>query len=214
MSGSDPSEIWLHPLSYASGLLKALIDAGWSTIFVDLERHDLSDEEIGLALQAIRENGGDIVMRCASPSVSDATRCVAADGLRVVVPMIESVAQFATIVDGTGREDVEFIPLVETAAALADIAAIAALDRVRTIMFGPYDLSAEQGFGPWPNVLPQLLPLLMPAFEIVRKQGKKVGFHVLTDWENVIPLDSIDVISCSIDDVGRRSRTGFPARYS
>lgn len=207
------AEAWLHPLGYDPSLLGQLVASGWQTLMVDRERYTLPDDTVRLAYRAIREAGGRAVSRPEDGTLGAAQAMVALGADRIIIPMVESAGQMRALRDGLG-EGVELIPLVETRTGLLDTATIAGLDFVETIMFGPHDLAVSLGLPGWPfDVLPGLLPILDPAFRATAAAGKRVGFHVLTDWGNAAPFDRIDVLSCALDDVARPRLSTFPGRF-
>lgn len=94
---------------------------------------------------------------------------------------------------------------VETRAALADVEAIASVDGVDGVFFGPADIGADIGQLGKP-MAPEVWDLIMPAAEKVRAVGKPVGTLVMDATKSAeLVNDGFMFVACG-SDIGLLAR--------
>ena len=192
---------------------------GLDWVVIDAEHGHLDWKEINEHVRAGLRSGTVVLVRLAQRSTSLAKRAldIGADG--VVIPWVETVEQVEQSVRdcryppegqrGIGGEratvwgqcfaqhtaeandHVLVVPLIESVAAIPNVAAMCQVDGVEMFFFGPADFSATAGYrGQWegPGVAEQILELK----ETINSAGKHCG-----------------LMTTSPDDLVKRRDQGF-----
>jgi 4-hydroxy-2-oxoheptanedioate aldolase len=122
-------------------------------------------------------------------SAEEARRCVAAvhyppRGIRGVASGVVRASQFGRIADYMQRigEELCVVVQVETARGLADLEAIAGVDGIDGIFFGPADLAADMGHPGQPGH-PDVMSRIEDGIRLVRRCGKAAGVLAIDDGQ-------------------------------
>ncbi len=176
------------PLSVA-----AMAAAGLDYVVIDLQHGGATEHDLPALTNAIALAGAVPVARVRHAHPADIGRALDLGCAGVIVPNVESAAQAKTAAgachyppagyrSGGGVLASPSVPfciiMVESAAAMTELATTLTLDGVDGIYVGPRDLSYSLGCEPSPDD-----PVLGPALEQIRAQcaaaGKPVGVHSL-----------------------------------
>jgi len=193
------------------------LDLDW--IVVDAEHGHLDWQEINQHVRACLRSDTVVLVRLAERSTSLAKRAldIGADG--VVIPWVETVEQVEQSLHdcryppeggrGIGgeratvwgqcfaehtaeaNENVLVVPLIESVAAIPNVAAMCQVGGIELFFFGPADFSSTAGYrGQWegPGVAEQILELK----ETIHSAGKQCG-----------------VMTTSLEDLVKRRDQGF-----
>jgi len=195
-----------------------LAAAGFDFTIVDAEHGSFGMEAIETLVRACDAGGVVPLVRVPSLDQAQITRAFDAGAHAVVVPGVSSVAEARRAVEAgrfaphgsrgacpcvragghwvddwrtyaeASERDTGIVVLAETPGALADIEGICAVDRIRALMIGPFDLSVAlglQGDSRHPDVvaairrmvaaagrraLPVILPIFAPDLAETRRQ--------------------------------------------
>lgn len=180
--------------------------AGFDFIVIDNEHGSAGFETTENMLRAARASGIVPVVRCFAPDLS---RILDMGASAVQIPMVNSAEEACELVQqvrypGTGRrgsafssraagygafggaahtcrsnDGIALIPMVETPEAVANAAAIAAVDGVDAVFVGPNDLSHAMGFGNDWNA-PAVQTAIEQALRAITAAGKCAGIIALT----------------------------------
>ncbi|MCX6045227.1 MAG: aldolase/citrate lyase family protein [Chloroflexi bacterium] len=167
-----------------------LAHAGFDWLVIETEHNGLDSAEIQQMLMAM--NGTETVPLVRIPSANPVfiQRALDMGALGIVVPLVRTAAEAAAIVQATrypphgtrsfgplraerygfdrqdyfkrANDNLLVVLIIETAEALENLAAIAAVDGVDVLYIGPFDLCLSLGWNP--------MELPFPAFEAVIEQ--------------------------------------------
>ncbi len=200
-------------------LTEIAVALGLDWVVIDAEHGHLDWKDINEHIRAGLRSDTVVLVRLAERSTSLTKRAldIGADG--VVIPWVESAAQLeAAVADcryppqgrrGIGgeratvwgqcfsehaaeaNEQVLVVPMIESVAAIPNVAAICDVDGLDAFFFGPADFSSSAGFrGQWegPGVAEQILELK----DTIHSAGKHCG-----------------LITTSVEDLVQRREQGF-----
>ena len=182
--------------------VEVLAAAGLDWILVDLEHGGGDEASIGDAVAAAGGYGAAVLVRVETPDRIRIGRALDAGAAGVMLPLVNSAAEVATIVPhlhypplgdrgvatynrslrwgmdkaglATSNDEVLGIVQIETADALAEVDDIAALDAVDVLFVGPLDLSYALGV-PLDFDAPVFRDALEAVVAAARKHGKSAG---------------------------------------
>jgi 2-keto-3-deoxy-L-rhamnonate aldolase RhmA len=191
-------------------LVLASADVGFDAVYVDLEHSSTSLDVAAALCVAALGIGLTPFVRVASHEASTIIRVLDGGALGVIVPHVESAAEAAALAQvvhlpPTGRRAVYgytplaaitglrgdaladeisrrtvFAPMVESAAAIADVEGIAAVDGVDVVLVGVHDLTADLGIaGQFSH--PDFVSALATVADACRAHGTPFGVAGLAD---------------------------------
>ena len=171
--------------------VNAMARAGLDYVVIDLQHGGATERDLPALTTAIAHAGAFPVARVRHAHPADIGRALDLGCAAVIVPNVESAEQAAAVAGAcryppagyrsaggvlTGSDEPFCVIMVESRAALAELAATLALPGVDGIYVGPRDLSCSLGCQ-----LDPADPVLRPALEQVWEQcaaaGKPVGVH-------------------------------------
>lgn len=171
--------------------VSAMAAAGLDYVVIDLQHGAATERDLPALTTAIRHAGSEPVGRVRHAHPADIGRALDLGCAGVIVPNVESARQAADVAGAcryppagyrsgggvlAGPDDPFCIIMVESAAAMSELAATLALPGVDGIYVGPRDLSYSLGCQ-----LNPADPVLRPALERIwaacAAAGKPVGVH-------------------------------------
>lgn len=208
---TSPRGLWLCLIGPAE--LEALPTAGLGWLGVDLQhgRYDVTDLPGLLRVAQV-----PVLARAASQDGGHLARVLDTGVAGVIVPGVSSVADAEAVVDAVrfppegrrstgltrstlvgGPQRPLLLPMVETAGALRDVGAIAALEGVDGVFVGPYDLSLSLGR---PSVTDeQIVGAVEHVRDVARSHGVLAGvFSGDRDLDPLLPGD-MDLVGVDTD---------------
>jgi 4-hydroxy-2-oxoheptanedioate aldolase len=199
-AGRQQIGLWLsipNPLT-----AEALATCGFDWAVVDMEHTTADPAAVQAMLQAMAPHATHPVVRPGWNDAVEIKRILDAGAQSIIVPYVQTAeeaaravaavryppqgfrgvaglsraSRFGTIAGYIARANAEICLLVqvETAAALANIEAIAAVEGVDGIFIGPSDLAASLGFPGQPGA-PEVRAAILDAIRRIRAAGKPAG---------------------------------------
>lgn len=197
-----------HLRTSATGLLAAATDHDW--LFLDMEHGAFSLHEVTQICAAALPTGVTPIVRVSGSALDEGSRALDGGAMGIVVPHVDTVAQARRVADAFrypphghrswGGPPVTFgfrapgnaeaqaatdpeilvIAMIESAEAVVNAAAIAAVDGIDLLFVGASDLTADMGISGQTQH-----PRLIEAFETVRSacaaSGKILGMGGIYD---------------------------------
>ena len=148
---------------------EAVSAAGFDLVIVDLQHGALSWDAVGPVVQAVELGGATVIVRVAWNDAQSLMKALDVGAAGVIIPMVDDAASARLAAQamrypplgnrsyGPARRqyppphpapaDVVCLPMIETAAGLRNVEAIAATDGVDGLFVGPADLGLALGIG-------------------------------------------------------------------
>jgi 2-keto-3-deoxy-L-rhamnonate aldolase RhmA len=175
--------------------LEIAVSSGADWLGVDLQHGNLEPHQLPALLRVAERAGLPMLARVTSHDAALLCRVLDTAVSGVIVPMVDSAEQAGALVaacrippDGNRSTGVcrsalgvtqipdpqLLLPMIETAAGLANADKILAVPGVDGVFFGPYDLSISAGYPAASS--PQTIDALRHVIALARAAGKIVGF--------------------------------------
>jgi len=213
--------------------------AGYDWVALDLEHGAIGVQQLPDLCRALELGGTLPLARLGEGAARDCKQALDAGAGGVIAPLVESASQLLAIRDAcrwppAGRRGVGFsranlfgkhfeayreeaqapllVAMIESARAVAELAAILAVPGLDALLVGPYDLSASMGLTGQFDA-PEFCAALASVKSLAGRHGVACGIHVVAPDRNELNArlqEGYRFIAYSIDAVFLNSFAGRP----
>jgi 4-hydroxy-2-oxoheptanedioate aldolase len=206
---------WMvNPGGASLDVVDMLARLGVTCLFIDCERTAIGIESVTALVRCAHSHGMAALVRTESMQPEIMVRYLDRGIDGIVVPHVETVAQLKTIGDTIAyvtkgrKEQIIALAQIESQAAVANIAALAADQSVDGFLLGPNDLSHSMGFA-GDTSRPEVARAIDEVIDILQQQHRTWAIPGLPESAPRWSQRGARLLYCTMEQILRSGYGGF-----